>query len=136
MVKASLSRQALFAELFIDDDKEKSAIENKVCKLLISLMISTSCKGYRYIKDAIIMILENYENSGSFMKVIYPTIALNNGTGCASVERSIRCAVNEVYQMNTRADLVNVFGKSRMTEHRPTSSEFITACAEKMRLES
>lgn len=131
----SMSRQAMFFELFKDESRERRDIETKVCRLLMSLMISTSSKGYRYMRDAIIMVLENQQNAGAFMKVIYPTIANNNGTACANVERSIRQAVSDVYRMNTRDDLISVFGKSRMTEFRPTNSEFITACAEKMRLE-
>lgn len=135
MTKESKNMQELFYELFSEENEERRAIEKKVSKLLMSLMMSTSSKGYRYIKDAIMMILENQENAGAFMKVIYPTIAVNNDTASANVERNIRFAVNDVYKMNTKEDLINIFGKSRMTEYRPTSSEFITACAEKMRLE-
>lgn len=132
----SKNKCEMFSELFRDESKERKNIEKKVCSLLMSLMISTSSKGYRYISDAIIMVLENRENADAFMKVIYPAIALNNGTASANVERSIRLAVNDVYKMNTREDLIRIFGKSRMTEYRPTNSEFITACAEKMRLEA
>ena len=66
MTKESKNMQELFYELFSEENEERRAIEKKVSKLLMSLMMSTSSKGYRYIKDAIMMILENQENAGAF----------------------------------------------------------------------
>ena len=93
-------------------------------------------KGYQYLRDAIIMSVENREVINSITKVLYPTIAKMNQTTPSRVERAIRHAI-EVAWSRGKMDTINeLFGYTINTgKGKPTNSEFIALISDKMRLE-
>lgn len=109
--------------------------EKKVSKLLYDLMLPPSYKGYRYIKDAILMLCDDNYVCTSFTKNIYPVIAEKYGSTSQNIEKNIRSAVNKIYAVNSREDLEKALGKSPIIYDKPSNVKFITFCAEKLRLE-
>lgn len=86
--------------------------EKKVSKLLYDLMLPPSYKGYRYMKDAILMLCDDDCVCTSFTKNIYPVIAEKYGSTSQNIEKNIRSAVNKIYAVNSREDLEKALGKS------------------------
>jgi two-component system response regulator (stage 0 sporulation protein A) len=109
--------------------------EKKVSKLLYDLMLPPSYKGYRYMKDAILMLCDDDYVCTSFTKNIYPVIAEKYGSTSQNIEKNIRSAVNKIYAVNSREDLEKALGKSPIIYDKPSNVKFITFCAEKLRLE-
>lgn len=109
--------------------------EKKVSKLLYDLMLPPSYKGYRYLKDAILMLCDDNYVCTSFTKNIYPVIAEKYGSTSQNIEKNIRSAVNKIYAVNSREDLEKALGKSPIIYDKPSNVKFITFCAEKLRLE-
>ena len=110
-------------------------VEKKASVLLYDLMLPPNYKGYKYLKDAILMLCdENYE-CNSFTKNIYPVIAEKYGSTSQNIEKNIRSAVMKIYEVNSKEDLEKVLGKSPIIFEKPSNVKFITFCAEKLRLE-
>ena len=109
--------------------------EKKVSKLLYDLMLPPSYKGYRYMKDAILMLCDDNYVCTSFTKNIYPVIAEKYGSTSQNIEKNIRSAVNKIYAVNSREDLEKTLGKSPIIYDKPSNVKFVTFCAEKLRLE-
>lgn len=111
------------------------SIEKRVSALLYDLMLPPSYKGYRYLKDAILMLCDDDYECTSFTKNIYPVIADKYETTSQNIEKNIRTAVNKIYEVNSEYDLEKTLGKSPIIYDKPSNVKFITFCAEKLRLE-
>ncbi|MBL4935956.1 sporulation initiation factor Spo0A C-terminal domain-containing protein [Clostridium sp. YIM B02515] len=92
-------------------------------------------KGYRFVKDAILMVLEDRELLSSITTVLYPDIVKIHNTTASRVERAIRHAIETTWLHGNMKELQNIFGDfSMFHKSRPTNSEFIAILAEKLRL--
>ena len=110
-------------------------VEKKASVLLYDLMLPPNYKGYRYLKDAILMLCDENHECNSFTKNIYPVIAEKYGSTSQNIEKNIRSAVMKIYEVNSKEDLEKVLGKSPIIFEKPSNVKFITFCAEKLRLE-
>ena len=111
-------------------------LESDVTNIIHEIGVPAHIKGYQYLRDAIIMSVENREVINSITKVLYPTIAKMNRTTPSRVERAIRHAI-EVAWSRGKMDTINeLFGYTINTgKGKPTNSEFIALISDKMRLE-
>jgi len=111
-------------------------LESDVTNIIHEIGVPAHIKGYQYLRDAIIMSVENREVINSITKVLYPTIAKMNQTTPSRVERAIRHAI-EVAWSRGKMDTINeLFGYTINTgKGKPTNSEFIALISDKMRLE-
>ncbi len=109
--------------------------EKRVSSLLYDLMLPPSYKGYKYLKDAILMLADDNCECTSFTKNIYPVIAEKYDSTSQNIEKNIRSAVNKIYEVNSSEELENTLGKSPIIYEKPSNVKFITFCAEKLRLE-
>ncbi|MDE6832897.1 MAG: sporulation initiation factor Spo0A C-terminal domain-containing protein [Ruminococcus sp.] len=98
----------------------------------MNLGFPTNLVGYQYLVDAITMVVKNPDYAGSFNTVVYPEIARKKGKTVTSIERAIRNMIEATYQRHERGFFDKLFG---YTVKKPTNSEFITFCAEKIRAE-
>lgn len=110
-------------------------IDLEVSKILHHLGIPTHIRGYKYIRDSILLIYNNSEY-GSVTKEIYPKIARKYETTSSRVERAIRHAI-EVSCTRGDVNLIEeIFGFSVSFEKsRPTNAEFITTLADRFRID-
>ena len=99
--------------------------------------IPAHIKGYHYLRDAILMILEDGDLLNAVTKILYPTIAKRNKTTSSRVERAIRHAI-EVAWSRGNPDVLNaMFSYTVSTgKGKPTNSEFIALIADKIRLQN
>jgi two-component system response regulator (stage 0 sporulation protein A) len=114
----------------------KDHLEEDITKLLHELGIPAHIKGYQYLRDAIIMTVEDQEMMSSVTKILYPAIAKRNQTTASRVERAIRHAIEVAWGRGKMETIDEVFGYTISTaKGKPTNSEFIALISDKILLE-
>ncbi|MCI8453658.1 MAG: sporulation transcription factor Spo0A [Lachnospiraceae bacterium] len=111
-------------------------LETDVTQMLHEIGIPAHIKGYQYLRDAIIMSVQDSEMLSSVTKILYPTIAKKHQTTPSRVERAIRHAI-EVAWSRGKMDTINaLFGYTVSNgKGKPTNSEFVALIADKIRLD-
>ena len=93
-------------------------------------------KGYQYLRDSIIMSVNNMDILNSITKQLYPTIAKMHETTPSRVERAIRHAIEVAWNRGKMDTINELFGYGiQAGKGKPTNSEFIALIADKIRLE-
>ena len=111
-------------------------LETDVTNIIHEIGVPAHIKGYQYLRDAIIMSVENRDVINSITKVLYPTIAKMNQTTPSRVERAIRHAIEVAWSRGKMYTINELFGYTINTgKGKPTNSEFIALISDKMRLE-
>lgn len=112
-------------------------INVEVTSMMHQLGIPAHVKGYQYIRDAIIMVIEDVSLLGAVTKELYPAIAKKYNTAPSRVERGIRHAIELAWERGHMETLKRIFGYSMNIERqKPTNSEFIALLADKLRVMS
>lgn len=92
-------------------------------------------KGYGYLRDAIIMVVEDPEMINSITKILYPAIAKKYQTTPSRVERAIRHAIEVAWSRGKIETLHGIFGDTiNLGKGKPTNSEFIALIADNIRM--
>ena len=116
-------------------DKKKN-LETDVTYILHEIGLPAHIKGYQYLRDAIIISVENQGIINSITEVLYPTIAKMNQTTPSNVERAIRHAIEVAWDLGKMDTIDEQFGCTINTgQRKPTNSEFIAIVSDKIRLE-
>ncbi len=111
-------------------------MEKVVTDMIHEIGVPAHIKGYQYLREAIMMSVEEPDMLGSITKVLYPTIARNNQTTASRVERAIRHAIEVAWNRGRMETLDAMFGYTINTgKGKPTNSEFIALIADKIRLQ-
>lgn len=106
--------------------------ENKLKDLLLDLGIPRHLRGYRYIIRAVLLYEENPDQM--MTKEIYPTVAKEFNVKGEQVERSIRHAIECAWKRCPIEVQEKFFGSTvSLNKCKPTNSEFIAICAERLR---
>lgn len=107
--------------------------DERITNLFLTLGIPAHIKGYQYLREAVLMVLENREIINHITKELYPGIARRFDTSASKVERAMRHAI-EVAWSRGRLDTVNhMYGyKVFDAMDKPTNGEFISCVAEKI----
>ena len=100
---------------------------------LVHLGVPTEMRGYKYLKAAIMLCLQNEEYIHSTTTVLYPEIASQYATTPAAVERSIRTAIEHVCRGTPRKVLKEYFGN--VQGDKLTNRKFIAGLVEYIKME-
>ena len=93
-------------------------------------------KGYQYLREAIILTVENMDVINAVTKVLYPEVAKRFGTTPSRVERAIRHAIEVAWSRGRVESLNRAFGcRVAIPEDKPTNGEFIALIADKLGME-
>ena len=68
-------------------------LETRVTNMLHEIGIPAHIKGYHYLRDAIIMAVNDMDVLNAITKILYPTVAKKYQTTSSRVERAIRHAI-------------------------------------------
>ena len=129
------------------DDEEQSAInkdrifmantlENEVTDIIREIGIPAHIKGYQYIREGIIMAVNDGNMVNYITKLLYPTIAKKYKTTSSSVERAIRHAIEVAWSRGKIEVLNGMFGYTVSAgKGKPTNSEFIALISDKLRMQ-
>ena len=111
-------------------------LEARVTDMIHEIGIPAHIKGYHYLRDAIIMAIEDMDVLNAITKVLYPTVAKMHQTTASRVERAIRHAIEVAWSRGKLDTLDELFGYTVSNgKGKPTNSEFIALIADTIRLE-
>lgn len=111
-------------------------LETDITQMLHEIGIPAHIKGYQYLRDAIIISVEDQEMLTSVTKILYPSIAKKHQTTPSRVERAIRHAIEVAWSRGKMDTINDLFGYTVSTgKGKPTNSEFIALIADKIRLD-
>lgn len=117
-------------------DYIENTLENDVTDIIREIGIPAHIKGYQYIREAIIMTVNDMNLLNYITKLLYPTIAKKYKTTSSSVERAIRHAIEVAWNKGQIDVLEDMFGYTISAgKGKPTNSEFIALIADKLRLQ-
>lgn len=107
----------------------------QVTEILHQIGVPAHIKGYHYLRDAIIMSIENPEIINAITKQLYPSVAKQYETTSSRVERAIRHAIEVAWDRGDVDVLNSYFGYTiHNTRGKPTNSEFIAMISDKLSL--
>ncbi len=110
-------------------------LEQDVTDMIHEIGVPAHIKGYQYLREAIMMSVEDQSMISSITKILYPTIAKKFQTTPSRVERAIRHAIEVAWSRGRMETLDALFGYTIDTgKGKPTNSEFIALIADKIRL--
>ena len=126
-------------DLFVESDEIKYAdnysVEVEVSSLLHDLGIPSHVRGYKYIREGIMLLYTSREVVNLVTKDIYPEIANRFNTTSSRVERAIRHAIEISWIRGDLKVMEDIFGNSIDFERsKPTNSEFLTTIADRLKL--
>lgn len=111
-------------------------LDVEVTNVIHEIGIPAHIKGYLYLREAILMVVNRVDLLSGVTKELYPAIATKFKTTPSRVERAIRHAI-EVAWARGNVDVINgIFGHTVNRERgKPTNSEFIAMVADKLRMQ-
>lgn len=111
-------------------------IKKETTRLLHEIGVPANLKGHNYLRDAVMMVLEDRKLINSVTKTIYPSIGQRYETSACSVERAIRTALETAWTRGKTEILNNLFGFTvSINKGKPTNAEFIALIADKLSLD-
>ena len=114
----------------------KESLESSITEIIHEVGVPAHIKGYQYIREAIVLAVNNMEVINSVTKQLYPTLARKFKTTPSRVERAIRHAIEVAWARGEMEVNNSMFGNTiSATKGKPTNSEFIAMIADKLRLE-
>lgn len=132
-------------EIKVENKKEKTELEirehqknleERVTDLLHEMGIPAHIKGYHYLRDAIMMAVEDMDVLNAITKILYPTVAKKYQTTSSRVERAIRHAIEVAWSRGKLDTIEELFGYTVSNgKGKPTNSEFIALISDTIQLE-
>ena len=111
-------------------------IETMVTGIIHEIGVPAHIKGYQYLREAIIIAVEDMDVINAITKVLYPQVAKTFQTTPSRVERAIRHAIEVAWDRGDLDTLQRFFGYTvSNTKGKPTNSEFIALIADKLQLQ-
>ena len=115
---------------------QELALEVRVTEVIHQVGVPAHIKGYQYLREAIMMAVDDMEAVGAITKILYPSIAKKFKTTSSRVERAIRHAIEVAWDRGDIETLQSYFGYTVSgVKGKPTNSEFISMIADRLRLQ-
>lgn len=110
-------------------------LEVVVSQIMHQIGVPAHIRGYQYLREAIILSVNNSEMISSVTKILYPTVAKTFKTTPSRVERAIRHAIEVAWDRGDVDVLSSYFGYTIQNERgKPTNSEFIAMISDNLKL--
>ena len=111
-------------------------IEAMVTSMIHEIGVPAHIKGYQYLREAIMIAVNDMDVINAITKVLYPQVAKTFATTPSRVERAIRHAIEVAWDRGDLETLQRFFGYTvSNTKGKPTNSEFIALIADKLQLQ-
>lgn len=111
-------------------------LEIRVTDIIHQIGVPAHIKGYQYLRDAILMAIEDESIINAVTKRLYPAVAKKHVTTSSRVERAIRHAIEVAWDRGDVDVLNSYFGYTiHNGRGKPTNSEFIAMISDKFRLQ-
>ena len=133
-----INREIRAPYIEIQQEKIKSSdnLEALVTNIIHEVGVPAHIKGYQYLREAIMMVVNDIDVINQITKQLYPEIANKYHTTPSRVERAIRHAIEVAWGRGQVDTVESIFGYTvSNSKGKPTNSEFIAMIADKLRLE-
>ena len=111
------------------------SLEAMVTDIIHDIGVPAHIKGYKYLREAIILTVEDPEMINGVTKILYPTVAKRYSTTASRVERAIRHAIEVAWDRGDVDTLQKYFGYTVSgIKGKPTNSECIAMIADHLAL--
>lgn len=108
--------------------------QERVSRIILQVGVPASIKGYQYLREAILLAMDERDISTLITTKIYPAVAKKFNTTPGNVERSIRNAIEVAWKRGNLEAIDSLFGYTiEANRGKPTNSEFIAMVADKVR---
>ena len=125
-----------YIDISPENKRNSNNLEALVTNMIHEVGVPAHIKGYQYLREAIIMVVNDIEVINQITKQLYPDIAKKFHTTPSRVERAIRHAIEVAWSRGKADEVENIFGYTvSASKGKPTNSEFIAMIADKLRLE-
>lgn len=119
----------------IHSKQEEPDLQMMVTLIIHQIGVPAHIKGYHYLRESILLCVEDREMINSVTKLLYPTVAKRFNTTSSRVERAIRHAIEVAWDRGDVDTLNQYFGYTvHNLRGKPTNSEFIALIADKLQL--
>lgn len=113
-----------------------SDLKDQVTEIIHEIGVPAHIKGYQYLREAILITVEDMEVINAVTKILYPEVAKRFGTTPSRVERAVRHAIEVAWDRGDLETLQKYFGYTvSNTKGKPTNSEFIAMISDRLILE-
>lgn len=110
-------------------------LERSISEALLRLGMPAHMQGYRFVRLAITMAVHDPAAINCLSRDVYPRIAQQYATTVSRAERSIRHAIAAAWDKTGAEGFNQVLGRCAFdADMRPTTREFVTHLAERIRL--
>ena len=128
--------RAQYIEISPEKKKDEENLEALVTNVIHEVGVPAHIKGYQYLREASMMVVNNIDIINQITKQLYPDIARKFKTTPSRVERAIRHAIEVAWTRGQTETVDSIFGYTiSAAKGKPTNSEFIAMIADKLRLE-
>lgn len=115
----------------VDMSRREENLEAVVTDVIHEIGVPAHIKGYQYLREAIILTINDMDIINSVTKVLYPSVAKRFATTPSRVERAIRHAIEVAWDRGDIETLQKFFGYTvSNVKGKPTNSEFIAMIAD------
>ena len=115
--------------------EDKKELEIVISDIMRQIGVPAHIKGYQYLRQAIMLTVNDPELMHAVTKILYPTVAKQNNTTSSRVERAIRHAIEVAWDRGDVDILSSYFGYTiQNSRGKPTNSEFNAMISDKLRL--
>jgi len=134
--RARMLRETMLLRREKSAEDKRAMLELAVTNIIHDVGVPAHIKGYHYVREAIMMAVEDMDVLNAITKVLYPTVAKKFGTTSSRVERGIRHAIEIAWSRGDIDTINNFFGYTvSNTKGKPTNSEFVAMIADKLHLQ-
>ena len=113
------------------EQRQAQNLEAVVTDIIHEIGVPAHIKGYQYLREAIILTINDMEVINAVTKVLYPAVAKKFATTPSRVERAIRHAIEVAWDRGDIETLQKFFGYTVSNiKGKPTNSEFIAMIAD------
>ena len=117
------------------EEDRAASLESQVTAIIHEVGVPAHIKGYQYLREAIILTINDMDAINAVTKVLYPEVARKFSTTPSRVERAIRHAIEVAWDRGDLETLQKYFGYTvSNAKGKPTNSEFIAMIADRIRL--
>ena len=118
------------------DTANEELLEAQVTEIIHEVGVPAHIKGYKYLRESIIMAVNDMDVINAVTKVLYPAVANRFATTPSRVERAIRHAIEVAWDRGDLETLQKYFGYTVSNiKGKPTNSEFIAMIADRISLQ-
>ncbi|ODS50999.1 MAG: two-component system, response regulator, stage 0 sporulation protein A [Halanaerobium sp. 4-GBenrich] len=116
----------------IESELKKGNYTPYITKIIRELGIPSHIKGYRYVRYAVKLVINDMNMLSAVTKKLYPQVAEEFDSTSSRVERAIRHAIDVAWKRGNEDALEKYFSNNLSENNKPTNSQFIARIADEI----